>query len=238
MMTPCGLGRSWPTPSTRTSARTSGRAVALIPDLLDEMDTLPTSLPHGDAAPVNLLRPRGEPGTYVAIDWAFQCQLPLGHDLGQLLVGEVERGRMRPERLPGLLVVLEDAYVAGLAEEGIDVSAATVRRGLVCSSLGPRTLPGAFPFEELDAPETDEHVALPAAPRRSRPLRAGPGAGAEWSRDASPSGSAPRPTGARLVHARGEGARAVAGCLDRDEEGRADAVLLELAQGCGGRAPG
>ncbi|MEP7091827.1 MAG: hypothetical protein ABI776_17130, partial [Nocardioidaceae bacterium] len=37
--------------------------------------------------------------------------------------------------------------------------AATVRRGLVCSSLGPRTLLGAFPVEHLDAPETDEHVA-------------------------------------------------------------------------------
>lgn len=35
------------------------RAVALLPGLLDEMATLPTSLPHGDAAPVNLLRPRG-----------------------------------------------------------------------------------------------------------------------------------------------------------------------------------
>jgi hypothetical protein len=136
------------------------RALALLPDLLDEMDTLPTSLPHGDAAPVNLLRPRDEPDTYVAIDWAFHCQLPLGHDLGQLLVGEVERGRMQPERLPGLLSVLEDAYVDGLAEEGLDVSATAVRRGVVCSSLAPRTLPGAFPLEQLDGPDTDEHVAF------------------------------------------------------------------------------
>ncbi|CAN5501581.1 hypothetical protein BH10ACT10_BH10ACT10_18220 [soil metagenome] len=137
------------------------RALGLLPALLDEMDTLPTSLPHGDAAPVNLLRPRGAPGTFVAIDWAFRCQLPLGHDLGQLLAGEVERGRMEPDRLTGLLAVVEPAYVDGLAAEGLDVAAATVRRGLVCSSLGPRTLPGAFPVEHLDGPETDAQVAYP-----------------------------------------------------------------------------
>ncbi len=126
------------------------RAVATLPDLLAEMDTLPTALPHGDAAPVNLLRPCGEPGTLVAIDWAFRCQLPLGHDLGQLLVGEVERGRGDPARLPDLLDLVETAYVDGLAEEGLEVSRGTVHRGMVCSSLGPRTLPGAFPVEHLD----------------------------------------------------------------------------------------
>ena len=120
------------------------RALPAMPDLLDEMDTLPLALPHGDAAPVNLLRPRTGPTTLVAVDFAFQCPLPLGHDLGQLLAGEVERGRMEPDRLPVLL----------------DVPAATVHRGLVCSSLGPRTLPGAFPVEHLDGPDTAEHRAF------------------------------------------------------------------------------
>jgi hypothetical protein len=135
------------------------RGLGMLPALLDEMETLPTALPHGDAAPVNLLRPRDEPGTYVAIDWAFRCQLPLGHDLGQLLAGEVERGRMEPARLPGLLRAVEPAYVAGLATEGIELDVATVHRGMVCSSLGPRTLPGAFPIEHLDGPESDELAA-------------------------------------------------------------------------------
>jgi hypothetical protein len=133
------------------------RALGMLPELLDEMDTLPASLPHGDAAPVNLLRQRSGPGTFVAVDWAFNCPLPLGHDLGQLLAGEVERGRMEPERLPGLLTVVRDAYVDGLAAEGLDVPAATVHRGMVCSSLVPRTLPGAFPPESLDGPDTVEH---------------------------------------------------------------------------------
>ncbi|QWZ07198.1 hypothetical protein KRR39_17195 [Nocardioides panacis] len=136
------------------------RALAAMPALLEEMDTLPLALPHGDAAPVNLLRPRAEPTTLVAVDFAFQCPLPLGHDLGQLLAGEVERGRMEPARLPALLRVVERAYVDGLAAEGLDVAAGTVRRGLVCSSLGPRTLPGAFPVEHLDGPDTEEHRAF------------------------------------------------------------------------------
>ena len=131
------------------------RARTLIPGLLDEMDTLPQGLPHGDAAPVNLLRPRSEPDTLVAIDWAFQCQLPLGHDLGQLLCGEVERGRMDPSRLPSLLEATLASYVAGLAVEGVDATEETVLRGLVCSALAPRNLLGAFPLEHLDDPVPD-----------------------------------------------------------------------------------
>ena len=135
------------------------RAVDRLPQLIAEMDTLPSSLPHGDAAPVNLLRPRDEPGTFVLIDWGFGCQLPLGFDIGQLLVGEVERGAMEPQRLPALHDLLVAAYVDGLAEEGVDLDASTVRRGSL-SSLGPRTLLGAFPVELTDGTVTDEHVAF------------------------------------------------------------------------------
>lgn len=135
------------------------RVLEGLPRLLSEMGRLPSALPHGDAAPVNLLRPRGEPGSFVAIDWAFGCQLPLGFDLGQLVVGEVERGRMDPDRLPELLEVTLAAYVDGLAEEGVEVRPETVRRGWL-SSLGPRTVPGAFPLELTDRPATDEHVAF------------------------------------------------------------------------------
>ena len=142
-----------------TFRRDLRRAVGTLPALLAEMETLPTALPHGDAAPVNLLRPRGEPGTVVAVDWGFRCQLPLGYDLGQLVAGEVERGRGDPTRLPALLEVVEDAYVEGLAAEGLEVPHETVHRGMICSSLGPRTLPGALPVEDLDGPDTDQHAA-------------------------------------------------------------------------------
>jgi hypothetical protein len=134
-------------------------ALDRLPAVLSEMAALPSSLPHGDAAPVNLLRPRGEPDTFVLIDWGFGCQLPLGFDIGQLLVGEVERGAMSPERLPGLHDLLVTAYVDGLADEGLHVDAATVRRGSI-SSLGPRTLVGAFPMELPDGTGTEEELAL------------------------------------------------------------------------------
>jgi hypothetical protein len=137
------------------------RALDRLPGLLAEMATLPSSLPHGDAAPVNLLRPRGEADSYVAVDWAFGCQLPLGHDLGQLLVGDAERGRMDPARLSALLDdVLVPAYVDGLGAEGLALDAAVVRRGAVCSSLGPRTLFGAFPFELVEGPVPPDGVVL------------------------------------------------------------------------------
>ncbi len=134
------------------------RAFVAVPGLLSEMDDLPSSLPHGDAAPVNLLRPVGDPGTLVAVDWAFGCQLPLGFDLGQLLVGESEGGRVEPGDLSALLDVILPAYADGLRDEGVDVPEATLRRGLVCS-LGTRTLWGAYPFEDTEGPATEEQVA-------------------------------------------------------------------------------
>ena len=131
------------------------RAVDRIPALLAEMETLPTALPHGDAAPVNLLRPRDEPGTFVAIDWAFGCQLPLGFDLGQLLCGEVEQGRGDVDGLQGLLDAVETGYVAGLADEGLDTDRDVVRRGLLLA-LATRNLPGAVPWELTEGDADDE----------------------------------------------------------------------------------
>ena len=86
---------------------------------------------------------------------------------------------MDPARLPGLLRRRpEQAYVDGLAAEGLDVPLRTVRRGMVCSSLGPRTLPGAFPLEHLDGPSTDPSSARSCAGgRRSARFVRRPGAG-------------------------------------------------------------
>jgi hypothetical protein len=130
------------------------RALDRIPTLLEESETLPTALPHGDAAPVNLLRPRAEPDTFVAIDWAFGCQLPLGFDLGQLLCGEIEQGRGDADGLPGLLEAIETGYVAGLADEGLDIDRDVVRRGLVLA-LATRNLPGMIPWEVTDGEGAD-----------------------------------------------------------------------------------
>ena len=123
------------------------RVLDLTPTVLAELDTLPTALPHGDASPANLLRPRSEPGTVVAIDWAFGCQLPLGHDLGQLLVGGAESGGADPALLPVVLETILPAHRAGLAAGGVRVPLRTLLRGCV-GSLVTRTLPSAFPLEQ------------------------------------------------------------------------------------------
>ncbi len=155
------------------------RGLGMLPALLDEMDTLPTALPHGDAAPVNLLRPRDEPGTYVAIDWAFRCQLPLGHDLGQLLAGEVERGRMEPDRLPGLLRGRGAGVRRRAGRRGHRRWTSRPCTGGWCAARSGRgRCPGAFPVEHLDGPGDRRAGGVPAAPRRAGAVGAGPGPGA------------------------------------------------------------
>jgi len=63
-----------------------------LPELLDLLDRLPQTYAHGDASPQNLLLPAGEPGTIAVIDWGFGTLLPVGFDLGQLLVGLAHAG--------------------------------------------------------------------------------------------------------------------------------------------------
>ena len=117
-----------------------------LPRLLDEMDTLPQALPHGDATPANLLRPRTDPDAFVAVDWSFQSPLPLGHDLGQLLVGGVEGGFVHPSLLPAIHEAIVPEYCRGLTEEGLDVAPAIVVRGYL-GGLACRTAPSALPLD-------------------------------------------------------------------------------------------
>lgn len=129
----------------------------LLPGLLDEMDTLPQTLPHGDAAPANLLRPRHEPDVFVAIDWSFGSPLPVGHDLGQLLVGGTEGDAVDPSMLPAIHDAILPAYCKGLAEEGFEVATETVLRGYV-GGLACRTAPSAVPFDQMDPPLTGDRL--------------------------------------------------------------------------------
>jgi hypothetical protein len=130
-----------------------------LPALLDEMDLLPQTLAHGDAAPANLLRPRAEPGVFVAIDWSFGSPLPVGHDLGQLLVGDVEGDVVDPAMLPAIHEAILPAYCAGLDAGGLRVPVDAVRRGYV-GGLACRTAPFTFPFERLAGPLTEDLVAF------------------------------------------------------------------------------
>ncbi len=134
---------------------------ARIPTLLDELDTLPQAFAHGDASPQNLLRPPGEPGTLVAIDWGFGSLLAVGFDLGQLLVGLVHAGLAPAAGIPALVEPVLSAYAGGLAEEGWEVPADVVRRGFVASVLC-RSVLDSIPLEVLRAPPTPEGEALMA----------------------------------------------------------------------------
>jgi hypothetical protein len=99
-----------------------------LPAYLEELEAAPVGSAHGDACPRNLLIPRSRPDDFVLIDLAFWCRAPLGFDLSQLLMGEVQVGERPAAQLPDLDELCLDAYLRGLAAEGCDVPLDVVRR--------------------------------------------------------------------------------------------------------------
>jgi hypothetical protein len=125
-----------------------------------ELAVLPFATAHGDACPNNLLVRPDQDG-FVLIDYGFWGEEPIGFDLAQLLVGDVQVGRRSAADLPALEEACLAAYVAGLRDEGCDVAADVVRRAHALQLLvftGYSTLP----FELLDGPPTPERLALSA----------------------------------------------------------------------------
>jgi hypothetical protein len=132
-----------------------------IDDLATEFRTLPATTAHGDAAPGNLLRVAGEPG-FVLIDYGFWKRQPIGHDLGQLLVGDLQLGKRGADDLAELDEAITSAYVAGLRAEGDQTPLEVVRRGHAVSMLIFSGL-SALPVELLEAPDSPELRALLAS---------------------------------------------------------------------------
>ncbi len=128
-------------------------AVDRLPALTAELLALPVFVGHGDACPNNLLvRPDRE--GFTLIDFGFFMALPVGFDLGQLLVGEAQLGRGDGSDLAVRGEACLASYVDGLAAEGVGVDLATVRRAhaihlLIFSGLS------AIPLEHLEAEPTD-----------------------------------------------------------------------------------
>ncbi|WP_028645222.1 phosphotransferase [Nocardioides sp. URHA0020] len=121
-----------------------------------ELMAAPVLTGHGDACPNNLLAVGGRPG-FVLIDFNFWNPLPIGFDLAQLLVGDVQTGRRRAADLGGLGALddrLLTSYVAGLRAEGCDVPTAVVRRAHAVQLLLFTGL-SSVPWELLGAPVTD-----------------------------------------------------------------------------------
>ena len=133
-------------------------ALTRLPAFLDELDAMPIGTQHGDACTRNLLVEPGRAG-FVLIDFGFWGRGPLGFDLTQLLLGEVQMGERSAAELPGLEAACVPAYVEGLRAEGTEVALGTVARAHALLALLFTGL-SAIPFEHLGEPVTDRLVQV------------------------------------------------------------------------------
>jgi hypothetical protein len=123
-------------------------------DYLAEVEQVPLGTAHGDACTNNLLV-QPDSDELVLIDYGFWSTQPLGFDLSQLLLGDVQIGRRPASCLWPTENACLPAYVDGLRDEGCDVDAAIIRRAhallmLLFSGLS------ALPIEHLAKPPTPE----------------------------------------------------------------------------------
>ncbi|MCX6467608.1 MAG: phosphotransferase [Pseudonocardiales bacterium] len=150
-------------------ARLRRRIVAAadaLPALVDELETLPVLTAHGDACTDNLLLTTRD-DDLVMIDFGFWGRGPVGFDLGQLLLGEMQLGRRPAHELPELERECLAAYVRGLHDEGSTVAPEQVRRAHALAMTIFHAVP-AVPYELREAgPELHPLLATRAAIARS-----------------------------------------------------------------------
>ncbi len=138
-------------PELRTRLLT---AADRLPAYVEEIERMPIGASHGDACTNNILV-RPDSDELVLIDFGFWMPQPLGFDLSQLLLGDVQLGRCPASELYRNENLCTAAYVDGLRVEGCDVDAAVVRRAhallmLIFSGMS------AIPVEHLASPPTPE----------------------------------------------------------------------------------
>ncbi len=129
-----------------------------VTEYVDELERVPLGTSHGDACTNNILV-RGEPDDLVLIDFGFWAEQPLGFDLGQLLIGDVQLGRRSADDLPEVESACLPAYVDGLRDEGDSTPAAVVQRAHALQMLIYTGL-SAIPVEMLAAPPTPEVMRI------------------------------------------------------------------------------
>lgn len=128
------------------------RAAARVEDLVEELVDVPLGTAHGDACPNNLLVTAEHDG-FVLIDYGFWNEAPIGFDLAQLLVGDVQIGRRGAASLRVTEEAILTAYIEGLRAEGCELAESDVRRAHALQLMlftGLSTLP----FEHLAAAPT------------------------------------------------------------------------------------
>ncbi len=86
-----------------------------------------------------------------AIDWSYGSVAPLGSDLGQLVSGRAGDRDRSAEEWTSLVADVRDAFVEGLADEGLDVDPTVVERALL-TDMATR-----FAFSALLVEPDDDH---------------------------------------------------------------------------------
>lgn len=128
-----------------------------IPTLLDRLDTLPQTYAHGDASPQNLLIPRDDPSTRVVIDWGLEKPVPVGFDLGQLLIGLAHADELPVDELSAVEQCILPSYRQGLSDEGWQLDHQVVREGFI-ASLICRSALSAIPFPAPGLPPVSQQT--------------------------------------------------------------------------------
>jgi hypothetical protein len=90
--------------------------------LFASLASVPCLNTHGDPTPMNLLRPLSAPDEFVLIDWGTAALGPVGWDLVPLVFGPAENGTAAPDDLAERLAIAVPAFVAGLADEGMELA--------------------------------------------------------------------------------------------------------------------
>jgi Phosphotransferase enzyme family len=129
-------------------------AADTLPALVDEPDDAPAATAHGDACTANLLM-AADRDALVMVDLGFCGTAPLGTDLGQLVLGEVQTGQRHAAGLPGLEAASLPAYVAGVHAEGGTADPAQIRRTRATLMTVFSALP-SIPIEHLDDEPTQQ----------------------------------------------------------------------------------
>lgn len=133
-------------------------AAARLPEVVDELETLPAGTAHGDATTRNLLVRAGR-DEIVLIDFGFWTPAPLGFDLGQLVGGEVQLGERPAAGLAADSRTCLAAYLEGARSQGSGVEQGSVRRCHALQMLLFSALP-ALPFELLDGEPTPARLGV------------------------------------------------------------------------------
>ena len=129
-------------------------AVSQLPACFEELAAAPHVVGHGDACPNNLLG-TDHRDAFVLIDFGFWKPLPLGFDLGQLLLGDVQIGRRSADDLNIIDACIIPAYISGLIDEGYAIEPARLAR-LHALQMMVFTGISSMPFEHLNAPLSPE----------------------------------------------------------------------------------